>query len=69
MAFVLTSFLFKRQAGIWIFNMIGSAFGVAYGAMILAIPVICLNSAVIVLNTVQLIRLRKGGKNAELSGH
>jgi len=57
MAFVLLSFLMKKVKWIRIVNMIGSVFSIIYGAFIFALPTICLNSALFIINLIFVIRL------------
>lgn len=57
---VIISFMFKDVKKMRLVNMVGSALFIIYGILIRAWSVVFLDSMLIIVQTIQLIKARKG---------
>ena len=67
-AVVLTSMLMMSITRLRVVNMCGGALSASYALITGAMPVVVLNVALILINTVQLIRERRSRLAAETTG-
>lgn len=63
MAFVLIGFLFKNIKKVRLFNVIGCVFTIVYALLDFQFPTLCLNTCLLIINSIYLLRYRN--KNDE----
>lgn len=62
-AFVLLSFVMKEMTKLRIVNIVGCAFFITYGVLLLSWPIIITNTAIVVVNVYYLVKTRRESNN------
>lgn len=62
--FVLLSFVMKKMIHLRLVNIIGCGFFIWYGILLISIPIIITNAAIVIVNTYYLLKMRKEKNNS-----